>query len=112
LQLLDSYCTTHEEASSRYFASEIALQIQSDASYLSITKGRSRASGHIYLGTASKSTKPLLNNDAVLTVSGILKNVMSSAAEAEVSRLFVNTKEKVKSYEPPSMKWDIPKNHP
>ncbi len=91
-QLLD-YCATHSEASIRYCASEMALQIHSDASYLSVPKGRSRAGGHIYLGSASTSAKPMLNNGAVLTISGILKHVMSSAAEAEVAGLFVNAKE-------------------
>ncbi len=35
----------------------------------------------------------MLNNGAVLIISGILKHVMSSAAEAEVAGLFVNAKE-------------------
>jgi hypothetical protein len=39
-QLLD-YCATNLEASIRYCASEMVLQIQSDASYLSVTKERS-----------------------------------------------------------------------
>jgi hypothetical protein len=91
-QLLD-YCATHSEASIRYCASEMALQIHSVASYLSVAKGRSQAGGHLYVGTAAKSTKPMLNNGAVLTISGILKHVMSSAAEAEVAGLFVNAKE-------------------
>jgi hypothetical protein len=44
-QLLD-YCATHSEASIRYCASEMALQIHSNASYLSVAKGRSRTSIH------------------------------------------------------------------
>ena len=91
-QLLD-YCATHSEASIRYCASEMALQIHSDASYLSVPKGRSRAGGHIYLGAKSASSQPILNNGAVLTISGIIKHVMSSAAEAEVAGLFINAKE-------------------
>ena len=71
----------------------MALQIHSDASYLSVTKGRSRAGGHIYLGTKSNSTKPMLNNGAILTICGIIKHVMSSAAEAKISGLFINAKE-------------------
>jgi hypothetical protein len=67
-QLLD-YCATH------YCTSERALQIHSDASYLSVAQGRSRAGGHLYLGTAVKSIKPILNNGAILTISGILKHV-------------------------------------
>jgi hypothetical protein len=91
-QLLD-YCTTHSEASIRHCASKMALQIQSDASYLLVAKGRSQAGGHLYIGTAAKSTKPMLNNGAVLTITGILKHDMSSAAEAEVAGLFVNAQE-------------------
>jgi hypothetical protein len=91
-QLLD-YCATHSEASIRYCTSKMALQIHSNASYLSVAKGRSQAGRHLYFGTAAKSTKPMLNNGAVLTISGILKHVMSSAAEAYVAGLFVNAKE-------------------
>jgi hypothetical protein len=71
----------------------MALRIHSDASYLSVPKGRSRAGGHIYLGTKSASNQPILNNGTVLTISGIIKHVMSSAAEAEVAGLFINAKE-------------------
>jgi hypothetical protein len=91
-QLLD-YCATHLEASIRYCASEMALHIHSDASYLSVPKGRSSAGGHLYLGSASTSSTSMLNNHAVLTISGILKHVMSSATEAKVAGLFVNAKE-------------------
>jgi hypothetical protein len=91
-QLLD-YCATHSEASIRYCASEMALQIHSDASYLYVSKGRSRAGGHIYLGAKSASTQQIINNGAVLTVSGIIKHVMSSATKAEVADLFINAKE-------------------
>jgi hypothetical protein len=108
IQLLD-YCATHSEASICYCASKMALHIHSDASYLSVPKGRSCAGGHLYLGSASTSSTPMLNNGAVLTISGILKHVMSSAAEAEVAGLFVNTKEE-KSYKQPSMKWAAHKN--
>jgi hypothetical protein len=90
-QLLD-YCATHSEASIRYCASEMALQIHSDASYILVSQGHSRAGGHLYLGTAAKSTKPILNNGTILTISGILKH-FSSAAEAEVAGFFVNAKE-------------------
>jgi hypothetical protein len=91
-QLLD-YCATHSEASIRYCASEMALQIHSDPSYLSVTKGRSRAGGHIYLGTKSNATKLMLNNGAILNISGIIKHVMLLAAEAERAGLFINAKE-------------------
>jgi hypothetical protein len=91
-QLLD-YCATHPDASIQYCASEMVLQIHSDASYLSVSKGRSRAGGHLYLRTKTLSTKPILNNGAILTISRIIKHVMSSAAKAEIAGLFINAKE-------------------
>jgi hypothetical protein len=71
----------------------MALHIHSDASYLSVTKGRSQAGGHIYLGTKSNATKPMFNNGAILTISGIIKHVMLLAAEAEIAALFIKAKE-------------------
>ena len=35
----------------------------------------------------------MLNNGAILTISGIIKHVMSSVAEAEIAGLFINAKE-------------------
>ena len=43
-QLLN-YCATNPEATIRYTASDMVLHIDSDASYLSVTKARSRAAG-------------------------------------------------------------------
>jgi hypothetical protein len=71
----------------------MTLQIHSDASYLSVKKGRSRAGDHLYLGANTKSTKPITNNGTILTISGIIKHVMSSAAKAEVAGLFIKAKE-------------------
>ena len=47
--LLD-YDTTHPNAKVRYRASDMVLQIHTDALYLSEPKERSRASGHYFLG--------------------------------------------------------------
>jgi hypothetical protein len=82
----------------------MALQIYIDASYLSVPKGRSRTGGHIYLGNSSNSATPMLNNGAVLTISGILKHVMSSAAEAKVAGHLSMPNKKAKFYELPSTK--------
>jgi hypothetical protein len=35
----------------------------------------------------------MLNNEAILTISGIIKHVMSLAAEAKIAGLFINAKE-------------------
>ena len=63
------------------------LGIHSDASYLNAPKARSRVGGFFYLGHPS--------NGAILTPTGILKLVASSAAEAEIGGLFTNLKEGV-----------------
>jgi hypothetical protein len=69
---------------------QMALQIHSDASYLSASKSRSRVGGHFYLGNYSTSPHPDMHNGAVLTVANILKPIMSSAAEAEWDDLLFN----------------------
>jgi hypothetical protein len=45
LQLLN-YCATHTDTTIRYYASGMCLKIESDASYSSETKARSRAAGY------------------------------------------------------------------
>ena len=92
-QLLD-YCHTHPTATIRYRASDMILKIHSDASYLSEAKARSRAGGHFYMGD-QPSNQPERGNGPILNKSTIMRNVMSSAAEAECGALFDNTKEGV-----------------
>ena len=90
-QLLD-YCHTHPDATIRYRASDMILKIHSDASYLSEAKARSRARGHFYMGD-KPSNRPEQSNGPILNKSTIMRNVLSSAAEAECGALFDNTKE-------------------
>lgn len=92
-QVLD-YCHTHPNATIRYRASDMILKIHSDASYLSEAKARSRAGGHFYMGD-HPSNQPERGNGPLLTKSTIMRNVMSSAAEAECGALYDNTKEGV-----------------
>eukprot|EP00957_Ditylum_brightwellii_P082110 6244039-Ditylum_brightwellii.AAC.1 len=56
------------------------LWVYSDASYLSNPKVHSRAGGYFYLG----NIQPHHMNGPVLVLSQILRNVMASAAEAEL----------------------------
>ena len=91
--LLD-YCHTHPDATLRYRASNMILKIHSDASYLSEAKARSRAGGHFYLGD-QPSNQPERGNGAILNKSKIMRNVMSSAAEAECGAVFENTTDAV-----------------
>ena len=90
-QLLD-YCASQEEAVITYHASDMILAIHSDAGYLNEIKSRSRAGGHFFLSSDVQNPP---NNGAVLTIAQIIDAVMSSAAEAELGALFINTKEAV-----------------
>jgi hypothetical protein len=86
------YCTTHPEATLRHHASDMILNIHSDASYLSGRESKSRAGFFFYMGSKTdKSNK--LTNGAILIIITVLKHVMSSAAEAEIGALFLNAKE-------------------
>ena len=90
-QILD-YLATQDEAIITYKASKMVLAIHSDASYLSEPKARSRAGGHFFLSDNSEAPP---NNGAVLNVAGIIKNVMSSATEAELAALYIMAREAV-----------------
>jgi hypothetical protein len=88
-QFLD-YAASQEDAVVTYKASDMKLEIHSDASYLSEPKARSRAGGHFFLTRKNNNTTP--DNGAVLNVAQVIKAVMSSAAEAELGALFINAK--------------------
>eukprot|EP00804_Cyclotella_cryptica_P027184 CCRYP_017173-RA/>CCRYP_017173-RA protein AED:0.37 eAED:0.37 QI:0/0/0/1/1/1/2/0/314 len=90
-QFLD-YAMTHPDAMITYCASNMILAVQSDASYVSETKARSRAGGHIFLSEDNPSPR---NNGAILTLTQIIKPVMSSAAEAELGALYINARETI-----------------
>jgi hypothetical protein len=88
-QFLD-YALSHPNAGITYQASDMILAAHSDASYLSTTNALNRASGHFFL---SKNNHYPNNNEAVLTIVQIIKAVMSSAAEAKLGALYINTRE-------------------
>jgi hypothetical protein len=91
-QLLD-YILTQEEAILTYRASsDMVLSVHSNAGYCNEKKARSRAGGHFYF---SNNDPIPPNNGAIFTITTIIKNVMSSAAEAELGALYLNTKETV-----------------
>ena len=66
------------------------LALHSNASYLSEPEAKSRAAGYFYLG---KQNDEAFDNGAIITLSKIIKHVMSSASEAETAVLFYNCKE-------------------
>ena len=93
-----NYVATHTIASIQYSASGMVLHMDSDASYLSVRKARSRVRGFHYLSSPpadirkqTVTTPPL--NGPVHAVCSIMKNVMASAAEVDMGALFVNGRE-------------------
>ena len=79
------YCATNPEATIIYRASDMQLQIDSDATYLVAPKARSRAAGYHFLG--NKDGK--LFNGPIFVLAKIIKAVMGSAAEAECGGLYM-----------------------
>jgi hypothetical protein len=65
------------------------LTIESDASYLLVSKARSRAAGYFYLSVRSQP----ITNGAIHVFCHVMREVMSSAAEAKLGALFHNSKE-------------------
>ena len=80
---------SHPDAVLTYNKSNMILAVHSDASYLSETKSRSRAGGHFFL---SKDEREPENNGAILNIVQIIRRVVTSAAEAEIGALFINTR--------------------
>ena len=91
-QLLD-YMYSNPHAVVRFRASNMILNVHSDASYLSAKKARSRAGGYFFLGHLPRDRQKNFLNGNVQITSGILKLVAASAAKAELGALFVNAKE-------------------
>ena len=68
------------------------LDGHSDAGFNNETKARSRSGAHIFL---SENESIPLWNGPVLTIAQMMKYVISSAAEAEMTDLFLTAKEMV-----------------
>ena len=92
-RLMD-YCHTPSDAKIRYCASQMKLHIHIDAPYPSASKARSRVGGHLLLSENFNPTLQTKHNGEILVVAAILKNMMASAAEAELGGLFINAKER------------------
>jgi hypothetical protein len=86
-QMLD-YLATHPDATIRYHASDMIMNIHSDASYLSVFNARSRLGGLFFLG--NKYPKQDTLNGCILNVATVIKNVVALAAESEVGACFHN----------------------
>ena len=85
-QLLD-YIASQDPAVITYCKSDMIYSIHSDAGYLNKANAHSRAKGYHFL-SENQPFPP--NNGAILTVSEIIKAVMSSTAETELGALYIN----------------------
>jgi hypothetical protein len=65
------------------------LAVHTNVSYLSEPGGKSCASTHLYLTNHNDKT---FNNGAILTLSSIIKHVMSSALESKLAALYYGCK--------------------
>jgi hypothetical protein len=89
LHLLD-YLSHHSTAKVRFYASDMIMNIHSDASYLSEGRARSRTCGHFFMGWMPKDGAPIKINGAFHVSTNVIRFVVASAAEAELGALFHN----------------------
>ena len=92
VSMLMDYLNTYPNGKLRYYAGTMNLRVDSDAAYLVLPNARSRVAGHFYLEATPKASKayPNTNNAPILTECYTLRNVVSSAAEAECGGIFHN----------------------
>ena len=86
-----NYAASNPNPSIKYRASDMILRIESDAAYLVCEHARSRAGGYHYMS----STDGTLFNAPIFVLAKVIKNVMASAAEAEVGALYMNAQEAI-----------------
>ena len=89
IQLLD-YLASNQDSKVRFHASDMVMNIHSDASYLSELGAQSRACGNFFMGWMPDNGEPIQLNGAFYTSSAIMRFVVTSAAEAELVALFHN----------------------
>ena len=85
-----NYFLIQPDATIRYHASRMVLNIDSDASYLSGTLAKSRASGYYFWGEVPKS---IVFNGNIFVMCRIITCAVASASEAELGALFMNIKD-------------------
>ena len=94
--MLLEYAATYPLAIIRYHASDMALNTDTDAAYLVFPNAQSRYAGHYILSDTPPLPPEMPNpkpNDAILTVCKTIRNVTTSAAEAETASVYGNGQE-------------------
>ena len=82
VERLLQYVSTHQMGATRYYGSNMQLQVQSDASYLCRSKARSVLGGFHYLGYQDRINGPIFCTTKVISC------VVASVAEAELGAAF------------------------
>ena len=88
-RLMD-YAATYPNTFIRYKASDMILNVDSDAAYLVAPKARSRIAGYYYLSSKQTDKQQPHLNGAILVECKTLRHVVASAAEAETAGVFHN----------------------
>jgi hypothetical protein len=88
-QLLD-YLATYPDDGATYRSTDMILCAHANAGFHNESKGCSRAGAHIFMSENDPFPR---HNGPILSISQILKFVMSSAAEAELGALYTAAKE-------------------
>jgi hypothetical protein len=88
-QLLD-YLATYPDNGTSYHASNMILCAHTNAGFCNESKGRSRAGAHIFVSKKDSFSK---HNGPILSISQIMKFVMSSAVKVELGALYTTAKE-------------------
>ena len=91
-QLLD-HLTTQPATTICYYAPEIVLKMHLDASYLSEARAQIMVAGYYFMGGVPNNGHPITPNGNIIIMCGIMKFVVASAAEAEMSALFMKSKD-------------------
>ena len=80
------YAHSNPDGEIIFRASDMILQVDSDAAYLVAPKARSRAGGYHFLGNKDHT----MFNGPIHILAKIIKNVMGSAMESEIAAMFMN----------------------
>jgi hypothetical protein len=81
-RLLD-FAHTYLNAKVRFYASDMILNVDTDAAYLVLPNAKSHVAAFYYLGSNTSAGQLPRLNGAILVECQTIKNVVSSAAEAE-----------------------------
>jgi hypothetical protein len=84
------YLAHNVDAKVHFHASDMILNIHSNASYLSEAKARSRACGHFFMGWMPQNGDPIQLNGVFHVSMTIMRFVVASTAEAELGTLYHN----------------------